>query len=64
MRAKANRLWLAVCRRTRQVVAFTLGDRGEQSARWLAESIPEALRGLPDALGPLRSLPLGVLPAH
>ena len=46
---KANRLWLwlAVCRRTQQVVAYTLGDRGEDSARWLAESIPEAYAACP-----------------
>ena len=43
---KANRLWLwlAVCRRTRQVVAYTLGDRGEDSARWLKASIPAGYR--------------------
>lgn len=46
VQAKANRLWLwlAVCRRTRQVVAYTLGDRSEDSARWLKESIPAGYR--------------------
>lgn len=41
--SKANVLWLwlAVCRRTQQVVAYTLGDRSEDSARWLKESIPK-----------------------
>ena len=44
MASKANRLWLwlALCRRTWQVVAYTLGGRGEDSACWLAESIPES----------------------
>jgi IS1 family transposase len=43
---KANKrwLWVALCRRTRQVVAFFLGDRGEGSCRRLFERIPESYR--------------------
>lgn len=33
-------LWIAVCRRTRQVVAFVLGDRSEASCGMLWERIP------------------------
>ena len=33
-------LWVALCRRTRQVVAYMLGDRSEQSARWLRRALP------------------------
>ena len=45
--AKANTLWLwvALCRRTRQIVAYTLGDRSEQSAADLRASLPPAYRG-------------------
>jgi IS1 family transposase len=44
---KANKrwLWVALCRRTRQVVAFYLGDRGEGSCRRLFfERIPDGYR--------------------
>lgn len=34
-------LWIALCRRRRQVVASMLGDRSEQSARWLRECLPK-----------------------
>ena len=37
-------VWLALCRRTRQVVAFSLGDRSEEGARHLREQIPKAYR--------------------
>lgn len=42
--AKPNTLWLwvALCRRTRQIVAYTLGDRSAQSACDLRAAIPEA----------------------
>jgi insertion element IS1 protein InsB len=33
-------LWIAICRRTRQVVAFVLRDRSEASCRMLWERIP------------------------
>lgn len=35
-------LWVALCRRTRQIVAYTLGDRSETSARFLREALPGA----------------------
>ena len=38
-------LWVALCRRTRQVVAYTLGDRSLQSACDLRASLPEDYRG-------------------
>ena len=34
-------LWVALCRRTRQIVAYTLGDRSQQSAFLLREAIPK-----------------------
>ena len=34
-------LWVALCRRTRQVVAYTLGDRSLQSACDLQTSLPK-----------------------
>ena len=34
-------LWAALCRRTRQVVAYTLGDRSQESAWELREAIPK-----------------------
>ena len=34
-------LWIALCRRTRQVVAYMLGDRSEESARWLRKCLPK-----------------------
>ncbi len=33
-------LWVALCRRTRQVVAYVLGDRSEETCRRLWERIP------------------------
>ena len=38
-------LWVALCRRTRQIVAWTLGDRSEQSAADWRAALPEAYRG-------------------
>ncbi len=38
-------VWLALCRKTRQVVAYFIGDRSEQSCRELWERVPEAYRG-------------------
>jgi len=37
-------VWLALCRRTRQVVAYAIGNRGEESRRKLWERIPESYR--------------------
>ena len=34
-------LWVALCRRTRQIVAYTLGDRSLQSACDLRASLPK-----------------------
>jgi insertion element IS1 protein InsB len=43
---KANKLWvwLAICRRTRQIVGYALGDRGEATCRKLWRSIPRKYR--------------------
>lgn len=40
---KANKywLWIALCRRTREVVAFFLGDRSEKSCQRLWDLVPE-----------------------
>ena len=35
-------MWLALCRRTRQVVAYAIGDRGQKTCRLLWERIPPA----------------------
>jgi IS1 family transposase/transposase-like protein len=43
---KANEAWLwtALCRRTRQIVAFVIGDRSAVTCRRLWEAIPPAYR--------------------
>ena len=43
---KANQswIWIALCRKTRQVVAYALGDRSKQTCLRLWESIPSAYR--------------------
>lgn len=33
-------IWIALCRKTRQVVAYTIGDRSEATCRQLWEAIP------------------------
>lgn len=38
-------VWIALCRRTRQIVAYYVGDRTEASARKLWERIPVPYRG-------------------
>jgi insertion element IS1 protein InsB len=38
-------VWLALCRATRQVVAYAIGNRGEATCRRLWERIPKAYRG-------------------
>jgi IS1 family transposase len=38
-------LWTAMCRRTRQIVAFVIGDRSEQTCRQLWQRIPDAYKG-------------------
>ena len=37
-------LWVALCRRSRQIVAWTLGDRSEQSALTLRAALPKDYR--------------------
>lgn len=37
-------IWLALCRTTRQVVAYVIGDRSEATCRKLWERIPAAYR--------------------
>jgi insertion element IS1 protein InsB len=37
-------IWLALCRQSRQVVAFVVGDRSEATCRRLWEAIPQAYR--------------------
>lgn len=37
-------IWIALCRATRQVVAFVVGDRSAQTCRQLWEQIPPAYR--------------------
>ena len=43
---KANKrwLWTAMCRRTRQILAFVIGDRSAKTCRRLWKRIPEAYR--------------------
>ena len=43
-KARQRWVWLALCRQTRQVVAFVVGDRSAQTCRRLWEAIPEAFR--------------------
>jgi len=37
-------LWLALCRRTRQIVAFAIGCRGEATCQKLWQAIPETYK--------------------
>ena len=37
-------LWTALCRRSRQIVAFVIGDRSEATCRRLWQAIPESYR--------------------
>ena len=39
-------IWIALCRRTRQVVAYYIGDRSEKSCRKLWQRIPAAYKRL------------------
>jgi insertion element IS1 protein InsB len=43
-KARKRWVWLALCRQTRQVVAFVIGDRSEKTCRRLWEAIPAAFR--------------------
>jgi IS1 family transposase len=46
VRYKKNKrwVWLALCRRTRQVVAYAVGDRSEATCRLLWSRVPSAYR--------------------
>jgi len=45
LRRKDKRwVWLAQCRRTRQIVAYALGSRGEEACRLLWQSVPCAYK--------------------
>jgi len=37
-------IWIALCRKTRQVVAYAVGDRSKETCQRLWNSIPEAYR--------------------
>jgi insertion element IS1 protein InsB len=43
-RANKRWIWIALCRRTRQVVAYAIGDRSEATCRKLWSRIPDAYR--------------------
>ncbi len=43
-RANKRWIWLALCRATRQIVAYVIGDRSEASCRKLWERIPATYR--------------------
>jgi len=40
-------LWTVMCRRTRQILAYAIGDRSETTARHLWDALPEAYRSFP-----------------
>ena len=40
-------LWTAQCRRTRQIVAYAIGDRSQDTGRLLWKAIPSAYQSLP-----------------
>ena len=45
LRRKNKRwIWLALCRRTRQVVAFVIGCRGKRTCKKLWKAIPDAYK--------------------
>ncbi len=43
-KARKRWIWIALCRQTRQVVAFVIGDRSEKTCRRLWKAIPEVFR--------------------
>ena len=45
-RADKRWVWLALCRRTRQIVAFAVGDRGAQTCKRLWRRVPPPYRRL------------------
>ena len=43
-KARKRWIWIALCRKTRQVVAYFIGDRSQASCQKLWERIPDAYR--------------------
>ena len=43
-RARQRWIWIALCRATRQVVAYVIGDRSQASCRQLWERVPAAYK--------------------
>ena len=43
-KAQEGWLWIALCRRTRQIVAYTVGDRSQESACELRANLPPDYR--------------------
>jgi insertion element IS1 protein InsB len=43
-KTEATWIWIALCRQSRQVVAFGVGDRSEATCRRLWDAIPEGYR--------------------
>ena len=44
-KARKRWIWIALCRQTRQVVAYVVGDRSAKTCRRLWSAIPERYRG-------------------
>ena len=45
-RTEKRWVWLALCRRTRQIVAFAVGDRGARTCKRLWQRVPPSYRRL------------------
>ncbi len=43
-KARRRWIWIALCRQTRQVVAYVIGDRSAKTCRRLWKAIPEVFR--------------------
>jgi hypothetical protein len=43
-KANDSWIWIALCRKTRQVVAYAVGDRSKKTCQRLWEAIPSAYR--------------------
>jgi len=43
---KKRWIWVAICRRTREIIAFAMGDRSEKTARTLWHNIPDSYKKL------------------
>ena len=43
-KARKRWIWIALCRQTRQVVAYVIADRSEKTCRRLWKAIPEVFR--------------------